>query len=153
MEISPALETMWTVPRALGVHDALGLPDVPAVTHHPPPVVTPEVGAGGGVSAGYSALPAEQTVYISLSPHMYPVLPRIMWEAVNTTRLKLIFSSFIPHKVIQKVSRAVQEDEETAVLLDDSQRAKVHLRQQKVIQIRDLRIIGAEGVTNSFPRT
>ena len=118
MEISPALETMWTVPRAFCVHDALGLADVPAVPHHPAAVVTPEVGAGGGVSAWYSALPAEQTVHIS--PTTDPVLPRIMWEAVNTTRLKLIFSSFIPHKVIQIVSRAVQEDEEAAVLLDDS---------------------------------
>ena len=118
MEISPALETMWTVPRAFGVHDALGLADVPAVPHHPAAVVTPEVGAGGGVSAWYSALPAEQTVHIS--PTTDPVLPRIMWEAVDTTSLKLIFSSFIPHKVIQIVSRAVQEDEEAAVLLDDS---------------------------------
>ena len=124
MEISPALETMWTVPRAFGVHDALGLADVPAVPHHPAAVVTPEVGAGGGVSAWYSALPAEQTGQISLPSQ---ISPRIVWEAVDPTRLKLIFSSFFPHEVIQVVGRAVQEDEEAAVLLDYSQRAKVHL--------------------------
>ena len=36
-----------------------GLPDVSSITHHPPSSVTPDVGAGGGVSAGNSTLSTE----------------------------------------------------------------------------------------------
>ena len=77
-----------------------------------------------------------------------------MGESIDTSRLKLIFSSLFPHEIVQVVSGAVQENEKTAVLLDHSQGAEVNLCQQEVIQIslssRDRGVTGSEGVTNSF---
>ena len=57
------------------------------------------------------------------SPHLSP---GVVGEPVYSAGLKLIFSSFLPHEIIQVVRRAVQEDEETAVLLDHSEGPEVH---------------------------
>ena len=85
--------------------------------------MAPDVGAGGGVPPGHSALPAELNHYWSQSAHLSP---GIVGEPVYSARLQLIFSSFLPHEIIQEVGGAVQEDEEAAVLLDHSQRPEVH---------------------------
>ena len=130
------LETIRTVARSLGVHHTLGLTYEPTVPHHPPAVVAPDVGAGGGVSPGHSALPTdverEDNHYYSqsslASPHLtspHLTSPGIVGEPVYPARLKLIFSSFLPHEIIQVVRGAIQEDKETAVLLDHSEGPEV----------------------------
>ena len=118
------LESIRTVARRLGVHHPLGLANPPAVSHHPAAVVAPDVGAGGGVSPGHPALPTEDNHYWSEA--VTPTSPGVVREPVYPARLELIFPSFLPHEIVQVVRRAVQEDEEAAVLLDHSQRPEVN---------------------------
>ena len=125
------LETIRTVARRLCVHHTLGLTYEPTVPHHPPAVVAPDVGAGGGVSPGHPALPTEDNHYWSEA--VTPTSPGVVREPVYPARLELIFPSFLSHEIVQVVRRAVQEDEEAAVLLDYSQGAEVDLRQEKII--------------------
>ena len=79
------LETIRTVARSLGVHHTLGLTYEPTVPHHPPAVVAPDVGAGGGVSPGHSALPTdverEDNHYYSQSSLTSPLLT---WHSGGT---------------------------------------------------------------------